>query len=249
MLLGVLRIAVTSGIAAIAAWISYHHMVGVVARYGENGTVPYLLPLSVDGLIFVASISLIELSAHSSLPAVTSPAATNIAEPSAASAAETPATPTPPIPIPALAITPPTPATPAHHDLVLEPVDQPAVAPASEQSSGDLDSDLAAQTDPPTNNQLEPSPGHDEDQNQDEDIGDEEVDGVDLASNLAPLLAAARDARDELIHGGRTVSRDALAQRLRRNGHAIRNNRVSDLLNALRREEPSANVACPTVLS
>jgi hypothetical protein len=64
---------------------------------------------------------------------------------------------------------------------------------------------------------------------------------------LAPLLPAARTARDDLIHEGRTVSRDALAQRLRRNGHAIRNNRVSELLNALRREELPVNGARPTV--
>ncbi|WP_307962389.1 DUF2637 domain-containing protein [Salinispora arenicola] len=56
--LGVIRVVAASAIAAIAAWISYHHMVGVVARYGETGTVPYLLPLSVDGLIIVASLSL-----------------------------------------------------------------------------------------------------------------------------------------------------------------------------------------------
>jgi len=37
-------------------------MVGVVARYGETGTVPYLLPLSVDGMIIVASVSLVELA-------------------------------------------------------------------------------------------------------------------------------------------------------------------------------------------
>lgn len=37
-------------------------MAGVVSRYGETGKVPYLLPLSVDGLVIVASISLVELS-------------------------------------------------------------------------------------------------------------------------------------------------------------------------------------------
>jgi hypothetical protein len=49
-------------IAGIAAWISYWHMAAVVTRYGEAGTTPYLLPLSVDGLILVASVSLVELS-------------------------------------------------------------------------------------------------------------------------------------------------------------------------------------------
>jgi len=59
-----LRIAATAAIAGIAAWVSYWHMVGVATRYGETGPTPYLLPISVDGLIIVASISLIELGAR-----------------------------------------------------------------------------------------------------------------------------------------------------------------------------------------
>ena len=56
------RIAATVVIAAIAAWVSYWHMAAVAARYGEIGASPYLLPISVDGLIVVASISLVELA-------------------------------------------------------------------------------------------------------------------------------------------------------------------------------------------
>jgi hypothetical protein len=55
------RLIATATIAGIAAWVSYWHMVGVAARYGESGASPYLLPLSVDGLIVVASICLVEL--------------------------------------------------------------------------------------------------------------------------------------------------------------------------------------------
>lgn len=62
--LAVVRWAATAVIAGIAAWVSYWHMVGVVARYGESGATPYLLPLSVDGLVVVASISLVELAAR-----------------------------------------------------------------------------------------------------------------------------------------------------------------------------------------
>jgi hypothetical protein len=60
--LAVARLAATAAIAGIAAWVSYWHMAGVAARYGETGASPYLLPLSVDGLIVVASICLVELS-------------------------------------------------------------------------------------------------------------------------------------------------------------------------------------------
>ena len=60
--LAVARLGATAAIAGIAAWVSYWHMAGVAARYGETGASPYLLPLSVDGLIVVASICLVELS-------------------------------------------------------------------------------------------------------------------------------------------------------------------------------------------
>ena len=60
--LAITRMAATAIIAGIAAWVSYWHMVGVAARYGETGASPYLLPLSVDGLIVVASICLVELA-------------------------------------------------------------------------------------------------------------------------------------------------------------------------------------------
>jgi Protein of unknown function (DUF2637) len=60
--LGVVRLAATTTIAGIAAWVSYWHMAGVASRYGETGASPYLLPLSVDGLVIVASVSLVELA-------------------------------------------------------------------------------------------------------------------------------------------------------------------------------------------
>lgn len=59
--LAVTRLLAAAVIAGIAAFVSYWHMVGVAARYGETGVSPYLLPLSVDGLIVVASICLVEL--------------------------------------------------------------------------------------------------------------------------------------------------------------------------------------------
>jgi hypothetical protein len=60
--LAVIRILATAVIATIAAWVSYQHMVAVATRYGETGASPYLLPISVDGLVVVASVSLVELA-------------------------------------------------------------------------------------------------------------------------------------------------------------------------------------------
>jgi hypothetical protein len=57
------RLIAAAGIAGIAAWVSYWHMAGVAARYGETGAAAsYLLPISVDGLVVVASISLVEIA-------------------------------------------------------------------------------------------------------------------------------------------------------------------------------------------
>ncbi|WP_330438837.1 DUF2637 domain-containing protein [Micromonospora sp. NBC_00821] len=59
--LAVGRWAATAMIAGIAAWVSYWHMAAVASRYGETNGSQYLLPLSVDGLVVVASICLVEL--------------------------------------------------------------------------------------------------------------------------------------------------------------------------------------------
>ena len=83
--LAVLRVLATVVISGIAAWVSYWHMAGVATRYGETGASPYLLPISVDGLIVVASISLVELAGRirhaetthtNTHPATAQPAAT-----------------------------------------------------------------------------------------------------------------------------------------------------------------------------
>lgn len=55
------RVGAATVIAGIAAWVSYWHMVAVALRYGESPDSAHLLPLSVDGLVVVASICLFEL--------------------------------------------------------------------------------------------------------------------------------------------------------------------------------------------
>ncbi|MEV6487240.1 DUF2637 domain-containing protein [Actinoplanes sp. NPDC051633] len=93
--LAALRLIATAIIAGIAAWVSYWHMAGVAARYGETGAAAsYLLPLSVDGLVVVASISLVEISGRIQLA---EPQATtsSIRAPSQPSSAAPPASPVP----------------------------------------------------------------------------------------------------------------------------------------------------------
>jgi hypothetical protein len=69
------RLIAAGVIAGIAAWVSYWHMVGAAARYGEtDAAASYLLPISVDGLVVVASISLVEIAGRIRTPS-TSPVA------------------------------------------------------------------------------------------------------------------------------------------------------------------------------
>jgi hypothetical protein len=57
-----LRNAGAFAIATFGAWMSYWHMTTVAARNGERGGSEYLLALVVDGLVVVASVSLVELA-------------------------------------------------------------------------------------------------------------------------------------------------------------------------------------------
>jgi len=59
--LAVVRHAAAALVAAVAAWASYWHMAAVAARHGEETVTAHVLPVSVDMLIVVASICLVEI--------------------------------------------------------------------------------------------------------------------------------------------------------------------------------------------
>ncbi|MFD6757281.1 DUF2637 domain-containing protein [Micromonospora gifhornensis] len=75
--LAAIRLITTAIIAGIAAWVSYWHMVAVIGRYGETGAGPYLIPLTVDGLVIVASVCLVELGGRIQAASATSPPVTD----------------------------------------------------------------------------------------------------------------------------------------------------------------------------
>jgi Protein of unknown function (DUF2637) len=55
------RVASLSGalvVAAIAALASYSHMRGLAVRYGQSELIADLLPVSVDGMMVVATVAL-----------------------------------------------------------------------------------------------------------------------------------------------------------------------------------------------
>jgi peptidoglycan/LPS O-acetylase OafA/YrhL len=58
------RILATLGVAGAAGWLSYWHMAATVSQHGEHGGSEYVWPVSVDGLMTIAAIALVELGAR-----------------------------------------------------------------------------------------------------------------------------------------------------------------------------------------
>ncbi|WP_431877470.1 DUF2637 domain-containing protein [Micromonospora marina] len=54
------RNASTVAVASIAAWSSWSHMVHVALTFGERPEVAYVLPISVDGMLTVASTAMVD---------------------------------------------------------------------------------------------------------------------------------------------------------------------------------------------
>jgi hypothetical protein len=80
--LAIIRMGGLGFVAGIAFWVSYWHMASVAAIHGENGS-KYLLPLSVDGLVLVSSISLVELTSQIAAAEAAARAATATTAPAA----------------------------------------------------------------------------------------------------------------------------------------------------------------------
>jgi Predicted membrane protein len=151
-LLATIRVLATAVIAGIAAWVSYWHMQDVAVRFGEAEIAAYLLPISVDGLIVVASVSLVELAgrirelqeaqANGAQAATAAPAPAAVAAPAAA----VPVAPAPAAQAPAAQapVAQPTP-TPAE-----APAPAPAPAPAAEVAQPAATTDAGERAEAPT---------------------------------------------------------------------------------------------------
>jgi len=59
--LSVVRLVITFAVGGFAAWVSYWHMESVARQLGETDGTQYVYPLIIDGMMIVATISLIEL--------------------------------------------------------------------------------------------------------------------------------------------------------------------------------------------
>jgi hypothetical protein len=53
-------VAAVAGIAGVAGWVSYEHALMVVRAHGESGAVAAAYPVTVDGLIYSASMVLLD---------------------------------------------------------------------------------------------------------------------------------------------------------------------------------------------
>jgi hypothetical protein len=60
-------IAAVAGVAIVAGWVSYDHALAVVRAHGETGIVGRLYPGTIDGLIYAASMVLLD-SARRQVP-------------------------------------------------------------------------------------------------------------------------------------------------------------------------------------
>lgn len=61
-------IAAVAAVAIVAGWVSYEHALAVVRAHGEHGAVARLYPATVDGLIYSASMVLLD-AARRGVPA------------------------------------------------------------------------------------------------------------------------------------------------------------------------------------
>ncbi len=129
-------------VAAVAALVSYRHLSGLLAFYGEEPIVCVLGPLAVDGLMVMATGAILATGQPTHTTSTT--------------AADTRPAPTPP------AVPTPHPATPASTDdtFLAEPVSSPAPAPLPEPGRPEFPTpaDVAARLTPaPTSNPARPA--------------------------------------------------------------------------------------------
>ena len=84
---GVLRWAGLLPVAGVAAFVSYRHMSGLLAHYGEEPIVYYTGPLAVDGLMIMATAALMagrraaRTTAHARAETTTAPVGSQAAAP------------------------------------------------------------------------------------------------------------------------------------------------------------------------
>jgi hypothetical protein len=207
-LLGGIRIVATVAIAVIAGITSYLHMVGVAERYGESWQVVYLLPISVDGLVAVLTLSLLDIAAQ----VRTISAATRINTQRHIGRTDT-SRPALPVDVASLVH--------AAGDLgtSASKISTPAL-PKRPARSRRHDGPMRGDRPLPVDAGLATTPSH--------------SNSSALPAELLPLLESATDAYQQLRAAGKPVTRDAFAAALRDRGQPLRSAKITPLLAAVR---------------
>jgi hypothetical protein len=115
-------------VAAVAAFVSYRHLSGLLAHYGEEDIVVLVGPIAVDGLMLMATGALLAINHRTraaNTPPVTAPTA---AVPAAVSSAA--AAPVAPVPVVAPAPLVHTPVVPVVAEPARSAASHPVIAPA-----------------------------------------------------------------------------------------------------------------------
>jgi len=217
--------ATVAGLAGVAGALSYSHMRQLAQGHGQAGWHAHAFPLSVDGVEIVASLVLLAANIATAHPDPVSrviagwPAiALLLAVKLLSGILERRHAPRVRVAVAGKAsqvIEPTAPATPSHGTMLTGPGEPPADADPAEIRPGSAE---------PLGKHPSSSPK----------AADPALDG-----RTAALLPAARAAGDALRYDGQTLTRDALAARLREHGHPIRNASVTPLLRQLRHEQPT----------
>ncbi len=120
-------------VAAVAAFVSYRHLSGLLAHYGEEPIIYYVGPLAVDGLMVMATGALMATSRHRTTAPALAPVM-SMSVPTAAPAAVvgSPVVPTSPPPARVAAAAPVSPAIPVPSPAqVAHRITQPRPAPTA----------------------------------------------------------------------------------------------------------------------
>ncbi len=238
------------GLAGIAGALSYSHMRQLAQDHGQAGWHAHAFPLSVDGIEIVASLVLLADRQSGWLPwiALAAGAAGSLAANIATAHPDTVSRIIAGWPALALVL-----AVKLLSGILEHPAARDAHAPLDDQAKPASDAasptssfpgmtppdpgELPAETHPA---RIETGPSDSESQQPPSSYA---APGPALDSREAALLPAARAARDELHQDGLPLTRDALAARLRQQGHPIRNASVTPLLRHLRHEQPTQPAA------
>ncbi len=238
------------GLAGIAAALSYSHMRQLAQDHGQTGWHAHAFPLSVDGIEIVASLVLLadrragRRSGCLSWTALTAGTIGSLAANIAAAHPDPVSRVIAGWPAVALLIAVKLLSgilerheAPESNSTAVSESALTALSPEQpDQSSIALATGTTDRADDPVTSQPVPPRLAD-----DETAGIAKPPDIDDLPPAAALLPAARLARDELHRDGLALTRDALAARLRRHGHPVRNASLTSLLRDLRREPEPAH--------